>query len=255
MGDSMRSRMDGPAEPRTGLFAVTKRFGATTVFSEFTMPVRRGVTTSVLGPSGCGKTTLLRLLSGLLDPDSGAVEGVGQGPHGFVFQDPCLLPWRTVRENIRFVVPRQKSDRTRDFIDALLRDVGLLAWAESLPSELSGGMRRRVALARAFALDTEFVFLDEPFQGLDVPLKLEIVSVFNALRSSRRPTVVFVTHDIPDAALMGEEIVVLSGAPTAVSECFSCLTDPGERSPDDPEVLELSARLYRSVLGSSRGGE
>jgi len=204
--------------------SVSKQFesraGRQTAVSSVDLRIEPGQFVSLLGPSGCGKTSLLRMIGGLLEPTTGTVsidgrsvaEAVEARKFGFVFQDPTLLPWRTVRQNATLlldVIGRQ-SEHAR--VDALLRTVGLTDFANHYPSQLSGGMRQRVALARALALDPEILLMDEPFAALDAitreRLGVELLGIWDGARS-----VVFVTHSIAEAVLLSDRVVVMSTSP------------------------------------------
>jgi len=164
----------------------------------------------ILGPSGCGKTTLLRLIAGLLKPESGEVCTV---PASMVFQEPRLLPWKTALENTALPLAqkagkKEAEEKARHF----LRLVGLEQKAESLPAELSGGERQRVNLARAFACPTEIILMDEPFQSLDIPLRVKLMDLSLSLLEDFPRLAVIVTHDPREAAYMGKRILILGRA-------------------------------------------
>jgi NitT/TauT family transport system ATP-binding protein len=188
--------------------------------------VADGEFVSVLGPSGCGKTTLLRILDGLTRADAGRVEVGGQPVSrplrnvGFVFQVDSLWPWRDVLRNVTFGLEIQ--GRARPEADAtareLLRLVGLEGFEHHLPHQLSVGMRQRVNLARALAIDPEVILMDEPFAALDAQtremMQLELMRIW----SVRRKTVVFVTHQIDEAVFLSDRVVVMSTRPGRVRE-------------------------------------
>jgi len=162
----------------------------------------------LFGPSGCGKTSLARVLTGLQKPDSGVVSGIRPAEAAVVFQEHRLLPWLTARENVAAVLPKGG--------DALcwLRAVGLEAAADLLPSALSGGMQRRVSLARALAYDGTLLVLDEPFQGLDLAAKRDICPHIRAAAATK--PVLLITHDPAEAAALADEIWYVDGPPLRV---------------------------------------
>lgn len=180
--------------PITALEKVTKRYGEKTVLQGFSLALPPRGMVSLTGPSGCGKTTLLRLLAGLEAPDSGRVAVSGRPV--LLFQEDRLLPWLTVEQNLRAVLPRGAGG---DAIGPLLDCLGLGAEGASYPGALSGGMRRRVALARALLTPGELLLLDEPFKGLDRVARAQAMSLVQAAADSR--LVLLVTHDPAEAAL------------------------------------------------------
>lgn len=180
---------------------------------------------ALVGPSGCGKSTLLRLAAGLLTPSAGRIRVDALPPAearrqaavrtSFVFQDPTLLPWRSVRSNVR--LPLELAGEADDLhgarVDAVLALVGLADFAERFPAELSGGMRMRVSLARALVTEPELVLLDEPFGALDDLTRHALGDELAALWGHRHWTVLFVTHNIAEAAYLSQRILVMSPRP------------------------------------------
>jgi len=188
----------------------------------------------ITGPSGCGKTTLLNLIAGL-DRDFAGVVNFEPSPVpriGYVFQSPRLLPWRTVRDNIALVLPRN-ADRAG--LDALLAEIGLADAADAYPSRLSGGMARRAALARAFAIAPDLLLMDEPFLSLDAPAAERLRRLLLRLISTRPATVLFVTHDLAEAVDLADRILVLSAAPGRVVAEMPIAVPREKRR--EPEIL------------------
>jgi ABC-type nitrate/sulfonate/bicarbonate transport system ATPase subunit len=209
---------------------------------------------TLVGRSGCGKTTLLNIIAGLVAPTSGEVRvdgrpvtGPGQGK-GMVFQQHALFPWLTAVQNVEFAgksrgVPRQER---RETAAQLIELVGLQGFEDKYPVELSGGMQQRVAIARALALDPEILLMDEPFGALDELTRIEMQDELLRVWSSRKKTVVFVTHSIPEALALSDRIVVLSARPGRIRQEFAvALPRPRERT--DPRVLTLHATIWQHL--------
>jgi ABC-type nitrate/sulfonate/bicarbonate transport system ATPase subunit len=196
-----------------------KRFAtsAEPLFTDFSLEIEPETVVSLVGASGVGKSSLLRMIGGI-DADFDGQILVGGVPAreapvpGFVLQDARLLPWLTALDNLRAVAPGVPVERAL----ALLDRVGLRSAANAFPHELSGGMQRRVALARAFSVNARLLLLDEPFVSLDRTLVTELQTLFVDLIAAERPTVVMVTHLAEDAALLADRAVVLSGRPAQI---------------------------------------
>ncbi len=234
---------------------VSRAYGANLVLKDFDFAVGPGEIVCLLGPSGCGKTTLLNLLAGLLEPDAGQIIRP-TGPPGYVFQEPRLLPWRTASQNLALGLKAQHlpAAQRSATIDTYLDRLGLREAARLYPHQLSGGMRQRVALGRAFAVDPAYLLLDEPFKSLDLALRLQLVRLLLAEWLRRPRPIVFVTHDTAEAALAGQRILVLGSHPLAVRDEIALATPPQERRPDDPAILQAQARLY-ALLSDAGPGE
>lgn len=195
-----------------------KGFGKLALYRDFSLELKKGSVTAVTGPSGCGKTTFLRMLAGLEKQDGGRITGLPEKV-AYLFQDDCLLPWLTVKQNVELVLRSfaGREERRRRTEEAL-RLTGLDEFSAYYPAALSGGMRRRAAIARTFAYDAELILLDEPFKGLDHRLKTEIREELQLLWRERCKTVVLVTHDLEDAVQMAKHIYLFSGRPVAAAE-------------------------------------
>lgn len=203
------------AKPILQLQNVARRFGALEVFADLNLEVARGEFVAVVGPSGCGKTTLLNLLAGHDAPSSGVVGR--DGKTRMVFQSDGLLPWMSAAENIELGLRHIQSPQQRQTqIAELLALVGIADFGENFPHQLSGGMRQRVEIARALAGETDILLLDEPFSALDYLTRLRLRSEFARLLKERPRTVIFVTHDIEEAAQMADRILVLSARPARI---------------------------------------
>lgn len=187
------------------------------------LAVAEGEFVSIVGPTGCGKSTLLNVAAGLLTPSAGSVEIFGRplsgmNEHaGYLFQSDALLPWRTARENVMVGLEMRgvQKQEARDRADAWLARVHLAGHGDKYPHELSGGMRKRVALAQTFILDPKILLMDEPFSALDVQTRTLMENELLGLWSQTRKSVAFVTHDIEEAISLSDRVVVLSAGPAS----------------------------------------
>jgi NitT/TauT family transport system ATP-binding protein len=236
------------------LEGVTKRFGDLRVLEDFSMVFPENKVSVLLGPSGSGKTTVLNLLAGLLEPCAGRIL-VGGRPAGevrvsYLFQDPRLLPWMTVEKNLDFVLsPTLAREERRSRIKTCLEQVSLAAAAGRYPAELSGGMARRAAMARAFLFESEALLMDEPFQGLDLPLKFQLIRSFEDALGRDLKTTLFVTHDMEEALLLGDEIHVLSRPPAVVRLSLSHPVPRRDRYPGHEGFSALERMLFEALQG------
>jgi NitT/TauT family transport system ATP-binding protein len=214
------------------------------------LEVQPGEMLCVLGPSGCGKTTLLKVLAGFLKPSGGHVflRGkpiAGPGPDRcVVFQEDALFPWLTVAENIDFGLKALKIPRRRrrELLDRSLSLIGLSAFRNYLPQEISGGMKQRVALARVLILEPEILLMDEPFAALDAQTREEMQLLLLRLWEMLSQTVVFVTHDVREAVTLADRVVVMEKHSGRLKDIVDIeLERP--RSPDDQPFLSRCARL------------
>lgn len=203
---------------------------ATALLHNLQLTLEPSSVVALVGPSGIGKSTILRLLAGIDRDFAGsiAIEGVpahAAPPPGFVFQDPRLLPWLSAADNIRAVAPAISPSMA----ETALAQVGLAGAGALYPHQLSGGMQRRVALARAFSVNAGLLLLDEPFVSLDRALVTEIAQLFAQLVARTRPTVVLVTHLAEDAARLAHRAVVLDGRPARLVADISLPVPPARR--------------------------
>ena len=202
--------------------------GERLVLDDIDLHVAAGSFTCIVGASGCGKSTLLNMIGGLQEPTQGSLTVGGvevEGPgvdRGMVFQSYALYPWLTVRRNIEFGLRMAKVGREarRKVSDGLLAEMGLTDFADSYPRELSGGMRQRVAIARSLATDPPVMLMDEPFGALDALTRISAQRLLLDIWQRHRRTIVFVTHDINEALLLGDQVVVLSTSPGRVRRVF-----------------------------------
>ena len=230
--------------------AVSKTFPATEgpprlALDTLDLSVAEHEIVSLVGTSGCGKSTLLRILSGLDNASEGEVSIAGRpvtGPNpdiAMVFQEPRLMPWLTVRENVRLALldlPPEEQDR---LIDEALSQVGLAAAAKQLPKQLSGGMAQRVAIARAIARHPKILLLDEPFSALDSFTRDKLQDHLLSLWEKGRFTMVFVTHDLEEAVVLSDRIAVLRGQPGRLAEVIEVdLPRPRDRATAEVQSLK-----------------
>jgi len=196
-----------------------KRFAASLqpVISDISFTVNRGEFVAVIGPSGAGKSTLLQLISGLDNDFSGNIELPdvdGRAARiSYMFQEPRLMPWLTALENVRLVAGDQ---RHASGAKQILENVGLGANLDSYPAQLSGGMQRRVALARAFMHEPDILLMDEPFVSLDQPVAEKLRQLLLDLWQDKQPTVLFVSHDLDEAIALADRLLFLSTEPASV---------------------------------------
>jgi ABC-type nitrate/sulfonate/bicarbonate transport system ATPase subunit len=199
--------------------------GETPVLKDVSFSVDAGQVACVVGPSGCGKSTLLGLAAGLMSPTSGVTlwkgRPVERGTNrdlGMAFQQPGLFPWMTVRQNVAIGLTTRGATRreANRQADAILDTVGLSGFGDAYPNQLSGGMAQRVGIARALALRPKLLLMDEPFASVDAFTRLKLQAEFKSLLKLDRPTVLIVTHDVSEAILLGDMIVVMSPRPAMV---------------------------------------
>jgi NitT/TauT family transport system ATP-binding protein len=214
--------------------------------------------TCLLGPSGCGKSTLLNAISGLERLEEGKVEVVSHngGPSrdlprlGYVFQDPRLLNWKTVERNLSFAlqgmgIPQaQWPERLKKYLEL----VGLYEFRNQCPLYLSGGMRQRVGLARGLVIEPEVLLMDEPFSKLDQLTARRLREESLEICARLRQTTLLVTHDVEEAAYMGDRIVILRARPARIVDILENPLAPGQRDADDPQFIQFKKKLLQLVL-------
>lgn len=233
------------------LHSVYKQFGTDCVLQNITMEIAERKLICILGPSGCGKTTLLNLMAGLISPDRGELTGFSTRRVSYIFQEPRLIRWKTVQGNVEFVLKEEMpaaAERMKA-IDNYLDLVGLTGYGGHYPGQLSGGMRQRVAIARAFAYPSDLLLMDEPFNSLDLRLKLSLIGAFTDLWLRAGRTTIFVTHDIQEALLLGDEIVILTTGPAQISRMLTVDVPHSERSLHHDGIIALEKELYYLLTG------
>lgn len=229
--------------------------GTNVVLDDLQLTIEEGAFVSLMGPSGCGKSTLLNILAGILEMDSGQLRYHGESVAAkdffaaYVFQEPRLLNWRTVGENIEFAM-RGQDIPPAEFDERITRElerVGLLEERDAYPLRLSGGMQQRVGLARALAVDPDLVLMDEPFSALDELTARELRADVVDLWHETGKTILFVTHDIVEAIYLADEIVLMDDDGELFERVDVEMARP--RSFDDPQLHDIEAALMDDFYG------
>lgn len=239
------------------LDGIGKHFGSLEVLRDINFSVAPGEIVALLGASGCGKSTLLNIISGLLATDRGTLRLDGEPSSSFthwsrvayMFQEDRLLPWRSVRDNVAFGLEASSASRPERIqrANAALALVGLEAFNAAWPHELSGGMRSRVALARSLVVEPTLLLMDEPFSKLDPQTRSQMHDEVLRLQALTGATIVFVTHDVEEAVILADRVVVLEPRPGRIREIVS-VDLPRPRVPTDVAVTEQTRQLRLKVV-------
>jgi NitT/TauT family transport system ATP-binding protein len=225
------------------------------VLDRIDLRVEEGEIVCLVGPSGCGKTTLLDIMAGLTKPDQGRVLSDGQPVEGpgrhrlMMFQESALFPWLDVFGNVMFGLKRKpglSDPERRKIADFHLRLVGLEKFKHAYVHELSGGMKQRVALARSLAPDPRLLLMDEPFAALDAITREQLYQDLQDIWQTQRRTMVFVTHDVREAACLGDRVFLLSASPGRLREEFT-ISLPRPRDPNSPELAAVAQRITHAL--------
>jgi len=231
-----------PARPIVEIRGISKTYGGIVhALDDINLDIPEGQLTTLLGPSGCGKTTLLKIIAGLIPATAGEVRVggrpvTGPGPErAFVFQDFALMPWATVLRNVAFGLELRGMPRPEreDIARRQIGSVGLAGFEGAYPHELSGGMRQRVGLARALAVDAQVLLMDEPFSAVDEQTRRKFQEDLLHLVASERKTFVFVTHSIEEAVYVSDRIILLSPRPGRIAEVI----EPDIARGGDPDAI------------------
>jgi ABC-type nitrate/sulfonate/bicarbonate transport system ATPase subunit len=227
-------------------------FGAVEVLDDINLAVAEGEFVCLLGPSGCGKSTLLNIVGGFIQPTVGEVTIDGErvtepDPRRiFVFQERGVFPWLTVEENIGFGLFRLKESEKRQRIAHYVQMVGLRGFEQSYPRELSGGMKQRLEVARALAVDPDVLYLDEPFGALDSITRLQMRRELLRIWQAEKKTILFVTHDIEESVQLADRVVVLSARPGKVRRIVD-IDIPHPRDLSDPRYIALRDEIFGEI--------
>lgn len=233
------------------------RTGDNIALNGISLDIRENEFITVVGPSGCGKSTLLNIIAGLLEPTSGKVyvDGKpveGPGPErGVVFQQYALFPWLTVLKNVEFGLNLQgiKGEKAKEEAMKYIRMVDLEVFINAYPKELSGGMKQRVAIARAYAVNPQVLLMDEPFGALDAQTRTQLQTELLNTWEKERKTCFFITHDVDEAIILGQKVIIMSARPGRIKEIVD-ITIPYPRTQEtkmEPEFLALKNYIWSQV--------
>lgn len=224
----------------------------TSVLEDISLEVGEGEFVCLLGPSGCGKSTLLNIMAGFLSPTRGDVKVGGEIVHGpdprriFVFQERGVFPWLTVEGNIGFGIAGLPRKEREQRIAHYVQMVGLEGFEKSYPSDLSGGMKQRLEVARALAVNPDMLLLDEPFGALDSITRLTMRRELLRIWEAERKTIIFVTHDIDEAVQLADRVVVMSARPAVIQQIVT-IDIPHPRDISSPRYLELRDGIFQQI--------
>ena len=240
---------------RLEISGVSHSYDTLSVLEDVDFSVESGEIVALIGPSGCGKSTLLSIMGGLLEPTTGSAFQEGETPDGclnpltYVFQDFALLPWRTVEGNIRLVIGDHKidPDEAKARIEGVLAQTNLSEFRHAFPKQLSGGMRQRVGIARAFAVNPAVLLMDEPLSALDAQTRSILLEEFAELFRKTGITVVYVTHNLNEAVRLANRVVVLSRRPGRVKEIVDIPVPIAERAERDAELRAIQNKLWQLI--------
>lgn len=214
---------------------LNKSYAEESIFKNFSLQLSDDKINCIIGPSGCGKTTFLNILAGLIEYESGSFNGISKNDISYIFQEDRLIEWLTVKENLQITLKKYyKKSSLDDEIENLLDIVGIKSVEDKYPDELSGGMRQRVNIARAFGKPSKILLMDEPFKSLDYKLKYTIIDEFKNILNKNKRLVILVTHDLEEAVYFNGRIFVFGSKPVKVLKTFETNLQNAKS-----EILEL----------------
>ena len=228
------------------------------VLEDIRLEVLDGEFVCLVGPSGCGKSTLLNIAGGFLQATRGEIRiddkrvTEPDPRHIFIFQENAVFPWLTVEDNVGFGVKRPNPEERKKVVDHYIEMVGLTGFGKAFPRELSGGMKQRVEIARAFAAEPDVLFMDEPFGALDYLTRMRLRSELTQIWQRERKTVLFVTHDVEEAVQLADRVVVMGKRPSRIRDIVT-VEVPRPRDLDDPACRRLREHIFR-VMGLDHSG-
>jgi NitT/TauT family transport system ATP-binding protein len=257
---STSDHLSGQQEQQQQQLNSTRRSRASSheVLNGVNLKIKEGEFVTIVGSSGCGKSTLLNIIAGLDRPDSGSVligghvasSNTSSTKRIMIFQEGALFPWLNVQDNVEFglKIAKMPKEMSRQVANKYIEIVGLSKFSESFPYQLSGGMKQRVAIARALAMEPEVLLMDEPFAALDVQTRDLLHEELVGIHKTTGKTVLFVTHNINEAILLGDRIIVLSSVLKDIKKEF-LIEIPRPRDPESPELYEIKKQILREFEG------
>lgn len=223
---------------------IEKRFNSIQVLGGASFYLKRGELVCLLGPSGSGKTTLFKIAAGLIEPDNGNVQKPLRIRKGYVFQEPRLLPWKTVAANINFIQQNYlPASRAKMIREKLLELIGLKDFKESYPSQLSGGMKQRLEIVKALSIQPELLLLDEPFKSIDTRTKMNLQQMILRFWEKNKLGILLITHDPEEAVLMADRIYVLSQKPAQIIKEFKIEKPQYQRTLMDEDIYAIREEI------------
>ncbi|MBN2851296.1 MAG: ABC transporter ATP-binding protein [Clostridia bacterium] len=228
---------------------LNKKYDDHVIFKDFNIQLKENEINCILGASGCGKTTLLNIIAHLDSDYEGTLEGFDHKTYSYIFQETRLLNWFTVHKNLEVILKGYEDIEER--IDKYLEIVELDRYREYYPYQLSGGMKQRLSIARAFAFKSDILLMDEPFKGLDPALKKSLVEAFIRLWEQDKRTIIFVTHDIEESILLGDDIYILGDQP--IKEIFrtNISIEKSDRTLND-SLIDSKKQMIYSIFMSEK---